>query len=159
MSQTERSVLIISSHVALYERLVTEAGFTVVAAADLPPAGERLAELSDPAYIVLDVDLPGEQGFEVVDRLRSIVPRARILLVVNQEWQAAHSRAHGLAAVLGRSDLLELGRRLNVLAAKAAHQRDYDRRSGDERRLEQVWAKVGWQKRFDIRRAEDRIAV
>lgn len=157
MSESPRSVVIISSHIALFERLVSDAGFTVAGAADLPTNGERLVELFQPSFVILDSDLPGEQDFDSIRRLQQIAPSARIVFVVSQQWLLSDTSSLGLAAVLGRDDLLELGRLLLDLETSAKTSGDrLERRSGRDRRLVQDWTKIGWDYRRHGRRADDR---
>ena len=157
MSESPRSVVIISSHVALFERLVGNAGFSVVGAADLTMNGERLVELFEPAFVILDTDLPGEQDFAAISRLREAAPNTRVLLVVNDGWGTSNPGNLGVAGVLGRDDLLELGGLLLDLEASAQKSGDrLERRSGRDRRMVQDWSKVGWEYRKHGRRADDR---
>ncbi len=157
MSESPRSVVIISSHIALFERLVNDAGFSVVGAADLMINGERLVELFQPSFVIFDSDLPGEHDFAAIDRLRDAAPDARILLIVNQQRSGSDTSSLGVAGVLGRDDLLELGSLLFDLETTAAKSNALlERRSGRDRRLVQDWSKIGWEYRNQIRRADDR---
>ena len=157
MSQSPRSVVVISSHIALLERLVTENGFTVVGAADLAVNGERLVELFEPTYIVLDTDLPGEQGFSPIERLRRVAPNAHLLVLVGQQWDRAHASRLGVSAVIARDDLLDLGRiLLDLERSSSGAAGRLERRSGRDRRVVQDWSKIGWEYRRETRRADDR---
>lgn len=157
MSDSSRSVVIISSHIGLYERLVNDAGFAVVGAADLMVNGERLVELFQPSFVIFDSDLPGEHDFAAIDRLRDAAPHARILLIVNQRRSGSDTSSLGVAGVLGRDDLLDLGPLLFDLESAAAKSNaPLERRSGRDRRLLQDWSKVGWEHRNQTRRADDR---
>ena len=157
MSDSPRSVVIISSHVALLERLVGDTGFSVVGAADLMINGERLVELFEPSFVIVDSDLPGEHDVAGIGHLQEVAPNARILLIVNQNLSMSDTSSLGVAAVLGRDDLLELGSLLLDLerAAAKSHAR-LERRSGRDRRLSQDWSKIGWEYRSQTRRADDR---
>ncbi len=158
MSQSPRSVVVISTHVALLERMVANAGFTVVGAADVLVNGERLVELFEPSFLIIDFDLPGEHDLAAVERLRQQAPHTRIVLVVShQYWAPDETSALGVAAVLLRDDLLELGALLLDLEASAPPVGDrLERRSGRDRRIVQDWSKVGWEYRTAVRRADDR---
>ena len=158
MSDSQRSVVIISSHIALFERLVGDAGFSVVGAADLAINGERLVELFQPTFVLFDADLPGEQDFAAIDRLRAAAPQTRVVLIVSQRWSPSDSTTLEVAGILGREDLLELGPLLLELEASASTANaQWDRRSGRDRRVVQDWTKIGWEYRRDVRRADDRL--
>ena len=158
MSPSPRSVVVISTHIALLERLVANAGFTVAGAADLMINGERLVELFQPAFALVDTDLPGEQDLAAIERIRHVAPNAQVILVVGQDWHGTDTGSLDVAAVIARDDLLGLGPLLLDLEAKAAAAAGerLERRSGQDRRMVQDWTKVGWEYRQRGRRAEDR---
>ncbi|MEM9465903.1 MAG: response regulator [Actinomycetota bacterium] len=156
MSDSPRSVVIISTHIALFERLVGDAGFSVAGAADLMVNGERLVELFDPSFVIYDSDLPGEQDTAAIARLRQAAPNARIVLVVSQNWALSDTGSLGVSAILGRDDLLELGPLLLDLETAAQTTDHFERRSGRDRRQVQDWTKIGWEYRTTTRRADDR---
>lgn len=159
MIDPKRTVVIVSTHIALIERLVLDAGFAVVGAADNSFNGERLAEHFQPEVIVLEHDLPGEQDFAMIDRLGRVAPSARILLIVSQHWSTSDTSTLGIAGVIGRDDLPNLGDKLHDLEHTidlTAESGQFERRSGRDRRVHQDWTKVGWERRRGVRRAVDR---
>jgi CheY-like chemotaxis protein len=64
---------------AVAAELLAERGFDVVMAAD---GGQALAAVADlcPDGILLDINLPGRDGFSVAASLAAVCPRARIVL-------------------------------------------------------------------------------
>ena len=62
------------------KRILSEAGYDVITACDGLHAIERLAE--EPALIVLDVNMPGLDGYGVCERLREFGSRYQRLPVV-----------------------------------------------------------------------------
>ena len=157
MTDSLRTVVVISTHAALLERLVRDAGFSVAGTADTMINGERLVEFLEPAYVIVDSDLPGGYDFSAIGSLRRLCPQARILLVVNQRLSMSDTSALGAVAVLARDDLLELGPLLRDLeSAAATSNRNLERRRGRDRRRVQDWSRTGWEYRQRIRRADDR---
>lgn len=156
MTETPRSVVVVSTLAGAIERLVTDAGFTVLGAADNTFNGEQLAAHFQPDIVVLDNELPGEQDLAMIGRMREAVPTARIVLIVSQHWSSSETSSLGIAAVIGRDDLLALGDRLHDLEPSiglVTPNGQVERRSGRDRRVRQDWSKVGWEKRTSVRRA------
>ena len=154
-----RRVVVISTHISLIEKLVTDAGFEVLGAAENAFNGERLVSHFAPDVVILENDLPGEQDLSVVGRIRAAAPQARILLIVSQHWSTSDTSSLGIAGVIGRDDLLQLGDRLHDLEHTidlTSVTGQIERRSGRDRRVHQDWTKVGWERRRSMRRASDR---
>ncbi|MEO0491827.1 MAG: hypothetical protein AAF081_00275 [Actinomycetota bacterium] len=160
MDDAKRTVVIVSTHIALIERLVTEAGLVVVGAADTSVNGERLVEHFQPEVIVVENDLPGEPDVGMVERLGRMAPSARILLIVTQHWSPSATSTLGVAGVIGRDDLHLLGDKLHDLEHSidlTSTSGQIERRSGRDRRVVQDWLQVGWERRRSVRRAADRV--
>lgn len=154
-----RRVVVISTHISLIEKLVTDAGFEVLGAADTGFNGERLVSHFAPDVVILENDLPGEHDLSLIGRVRSAAPQARILLIVSQHWSTSDTSSLGIAGVIGRDDLLQLGDRLHDLEHTidlTSSTGQFERRSGRDRRVHQDWTKVGWERRRTMRRATDR---
>ena len=158
---TQRSAVIISSHVSLLEPLVERGGFSVIGAADNVMNGERLAQHFRPDIIVLENDLPGELGINAIPSLGVLSPESRVVLVVNEHWSPDHTSSLGTSVVIGRDDLIHLEDRLHdletVIDLRSSDFGGVERRSGRDRRVQQDWSKVGWERRRDPRRAVDRV--
>ncbi len=77
--------------------LLEAAGFRVVAATD-GPAGVALARSAPPDIIVLDVQLPAMDGYQVARALRSIAALDRVPIVAVTSYAMAGDREKILAA-------------------------------------------------------------
>lgn len=80
------TVIVVDAAVAVRNRLVArlrEAGLVVVGEAASGDAALALALATLPAAIVLDVDLPGSRGLELVVLLKAAVPGVVLLVLTN----------------------------------------------------------------------------
>ena len=164
MSATsQRSAVIISTHVSLLEPLVERGGFAVAGAADTVMNGERLVQHFRPDVIVLENDLPFEQGVHAIPSLTALSPESRVVLVVNEHWSADHTSSLGTSIVIGRDELPDLEERLHALETvidlRSTAYAGIERRTGLDRRAVQDWSKVGWERRNAVRRAADRVGA
>ena len=126
MGQPQRKVLVIEdSHVIqrLIEVCLRPAGFDVELRGDGPSGLEAAAEV-DPDVIVLDVGLPGMDGWEVLSHLRADARTAETKVLVltahAQDQTRAKAETSGASAFLTkpfRPD--ELRRVVNQLAGPA----------------------------------------
>jgi two-component system OmpR family response regulator len=95
-----KRILIIEDDVdqrnALAHRLRFE-GYDSVLAADVPGA-VRLARINRPDLIILDLGLPGGDGYLVVERLRAMPDLAAIPILVISARDAAQEKARALSA-------------------------------------------------------------
>ena len=102
-------------------RLAVEPDMTVVG--ETGKAGEAvyLAQALDPDVIVVDVGMRGAEGFDLLQRLRDVVPTARLIVLTlhGDEETRVRAREAGAQAFLeksgGAADLLEVIRRLAAL--------------------------------------------
>ena len=76
-------------------RLLSSADWKTEAFSD-PLAFLRYAEVNRPAVVVLDVWMPGMNGLEVQQRLRSISPATRVVILTSKD--DPHVRSKALAA-------------------------------------------------------------
>lgn len=81
------------------EFLLGQEGYVVTVARDGPEALERAAELS-PDLVLLDVMLPGLDGFEVCRQLRAQEPVPKIVLLTARGRSAERLRGLDLGAEL-----------------------------------------------------------
>jgi CheY-like chemotaxis protein len=72
-------------------------GYNVVAATDGIQA-INVARKEEPDVIVLDLGLPASDGFTVMERLRSIIPLAHILVIVLTAREPLGNRERALSA-------------------------------------------------------------
>lgn len=117
----------------LLTRGLREEGFAVDATADGDDGAWRAVE-NDYDAIVLDVNLPGMDGFEVLERVRARGRRTSVLMLTARG--ALQDRLRGLNS--GADDYLrkpfafeELLARLHALLRRAAPEKDVCLRAGD----------------------------
>lgn len=80
--------------------LSDQPGFEVVAEASSGEEALRVAEECEPNFILLDINMPGLNGLELVGQLRKLVPESKILILTvhnSREYvlHVARSGAHG----------------------------------------------------------------
>jgi DNA-binding response OmpR family regulator len=76
-------ILVIDDNLAVVDILATalgEEGYGVLSAVT-SDEGLKLFILSQPDLVLLDIALPGMNGIEMLKRIRSIVPTARVVMV------------------------------------------------------------------------------
>ncbi len=76
-------ILVIDDEPAVVDILVTclrEEGYGAVGA-ETSDEGLKLAILSRPELVLLDIALPGMNGIELLKRIRSIIPTTRVIMV------------------------------------------------------------------------------
>ena len=81
----KKSVLVVDDHPLIREGLKVIIGksskFEVVGEAGTGAEGFRMAEQLKPDFLVLDISLPDASGIELTRRIKSVCPKARILIV------------------------------------------------------------------------------
>lgn len=83
-----RRVLVVDDHPSFRRcarALLASEGFEVVGEAEDGESGLRLAAELDPDLVLLDIQLPDLDGFEVADRLLSRKPELAIVLVSSRD--------------------------------------------------------------------------
>jgi len=76
-------ILVIDDEPAVVDILVTclrEEGYGALGA-ETSDEGLKLAILSRPELVLLDIALPGMNGIELLKRIRSIIPTTRVIMV------------------------------------------------------------------------------
>jgi DNA-binding NarL/FixJ family response regulator len=85
MVKKKKSILIVDDHPLVREGLKVIIGrssnFEVVGEAGAAREGFRMAEELKPDLMLLDISLPDESGLELTRRIRSALPKARILII------------------------------------------------------------------------------
>jgi DNA-binding NarL/FixJ family response regulator len=98
------SVLLVDDHPFVREGirsfLSDQPGFDVVGEASSGEEALRLAASHRPDFILLDINMPGANGLEIVGQLRKLVPNSKILILTvhnSREYvlHVARSGAHG----------------------------------------------------------------
>ncbi len=157
MSDENRTAVIVAGNLDMLEPLVESAGYFVAGVACTGVNGERMIEYVRPDVIVIENELAGEQGWQLLARFHDLSPASKVVLVVADGWAPTELGAVGAFAVLARSGvgsiveiLHDLDTWIDLHVADGTVQSD--RRSGRDRRLHQDWTKVGWERRDGLRR-------
>jgi putative two-component system response regulator len=115
---------------AYFRRMLESAGYAVVEAAD-GPSGLAAIQRAHPAVVLLDVKLPGLNGFEICRRVRQEVTTRLVPIIVVTALDAQQDRIEGLDA--GADDFLtkpvdkqELMARVRSLARMKQYTDDLD---------------------------------
>jgi len=98
-----RTVLIVDDHGAFRDAargLLEAAGFAVVGTAGDGPQALAEAERLVPDVVLLDIQLPGLDGFDVAERLASRVPAPHVVLTSSRDAITYGERV-GRASVVG----------------------------------------------------------
>lgn len=75
-----------------FERLLSQAQFTITAASNGPEALEKAQSLSSIELAVLDMEMPGMNGLELTARLRKLYPELCIVVAtMHDEHSLMHS--------------------------------------------------------------------
>ena len=157
MAESARTVVVVSNHGALLERVVTDAGFSVVGQAEFAVNAEHLIGHYKPDVVVVENELVGMTGMDAMGGMRTASPASQFVLVVADDWKPENRGDVGAFAVVPRSDLTELEAELNALDDWLDDQSEQavaepERRYGRDRRIRQDWSKVGWERREGPRR-------
>lgn len=75
-----------SAFCAAARQLLERAGFAVVAEAGDGAAGLRAATEHTPDLVIVDVQLPDLDGFDLAERLRGFDPAPEVILTSNLDW-------------------------------------------------------------------------
>jgi DNA-binding NarL/FixJ family response regulator len=105
-----RRVLVVDDHPSFRRcarTLLQSEGFEVVGEAEDGASAVALAEELDPALVLLDIQLPDVDGFEVVSRLLARDPEVAIVLVSSRDRDAYGRRieASGARGFISKADL------------------------------------------------------
>ena len=100
--QSARRVLVVDDHQGFRRcarALLTDAGFEVVGEAETGAAAVSLAGEVEPQLVLLDVQLPDFDGFEVAKRLLAQDPELKIVLVSSRDRMMYGSRIESSGAI------------------------------------------------------------
>jgi len=162
ITDSRRTAAIVATHGSLFDHLVEAAGLRVVGVSSTAVLGEKLVSLTHPDVIVLENELPGEQGIDSLGYLRHASPGSEVILVVPDGLVDVDLARADTFAVLPKSRLADLAPLLEALDSRmdgrrvAARART-ERRSGNDRREHQDWSKIGWDKRRSTDRRQSAV--
>ena len=105
-----RTVLIVDDHAgfrASARAMLEVQGFDVVGDAEDGPAGLDAAERLRPDVVLLDVQLPGKDGFDIADELATKDWAPRVVLISSRRRSAYERRLPSapVAGFLGKDEL------------------------------------------------------
>src|SRR5258708_27295176 len=116
-------VLIVDDHREVREgiraMLASERGMRVVGEAASGDEALGIALVLRPDLIVLDHEMPGTRGLDILPKLRVILPDARVVMFTMTTGIARAARLRGAEAVIAKEDLAGLLDVLRRLAAAA----------------------------------------
>ena len=139
-------VLIVDDHREVREGvralLATEPTLRVVGEAASGDEALGVALVLRPDLIVLDHEMPGSRGLDVLPKLRVILPDARVVMFTMSTGISRQARLRGAAAVIAKDDPVGLVAALRGLAAARVEPRP----SGEPRRA-QAFGHNGWWRR------------
>jgi DNA-binding NarL/FixJ family response regulator len=110
MSPTPRRILVVDDHDgfrAAASTLLAAAGYVVVGEAVDGPTALEQARLLRPDVLLLDIQLPGVDGFAVAEELATAQPRLQVVLVSSHDAEAYGERLTSapVAGFLAKSHL------------------------------------------------------
>ena len=154
MNGKNRTAVIVAGDLELLESLVQQAGYDVVGAAENGVSCEQMLSFVHPDVIVVENELIGQPGWQLVPRFVELSPTSKVVLLVADGWT---SDEVGAFAVVPRSNAVALVEILGdldtwIAAHLAQGTVESDRRTGRDRRVSQDWSKVGWERRDQPRR-------
>ena len=117
--------------------LATEPTLTVVGEASSGDEALGIALVLRPDLIVLDHEMPGTRGLQVLPKLRVILPGVRVVMFTMSSGIAGQARVLGADAVVAKDDLTGLVAALRRSAATRAEPRP-------SARSRRAWASSGW---------------
>jgi DNA-binding NarL/FixJ family response regulator len=103
-----RTILIVDDHASFRESarsLLEEEGFEVVGEAENGVTALRLASELRPDVVLLDVQLPDFDGFEVAERLRRLDPAPEVILTSSRDEYAPLVGASAARAFVRKDEL------------------------------------------------------
>ena len=102
MNMTRRSVLVIDdeygARLQVELALMTSRSAAIAGEAANGMRGAELAEELQPDIVVLDLSMPVMDGFEALPLIRTVAPRARVIVRTNDDDPASAARAIELGA-------------------------------------------------------------
>jgi DNA-binding NarL/FixJ family response regulator len=121
-------ILIVDDHpvvrTGLTSMLTTQEGFEVVAAASTGQEALTMTQQLQPAIMLLDLRMPGMNGFEIIDALQHVTNAPRVIVLTSFEteeevYRAVHAGAHGY--LLKSTVQHEMVAAIRAVAAGARH--------------------------------------
>src|SRR3954463_2915780 len=93
--------------------LLVDAGFEIIGEADMAVSALDLVTVTRPDVLVLDVNMPGLSGVEIIRDVGERSPQTAIIVVSAYDVDHLDRLELGTAAVLPKTDLIEFDRVLH----------------------------------------------
>jgi two-component system chemotaxis response regulator CheY len=98
--------------------LLTDAGFEVIGEVDMAISALDLVTVTQPDLLVLDVNMPGLSGVDIMKDVRERSPDTKIIVVSAYGMDHLDELALGAAAVLPKTDLIRFDEVLTEVMAE-----------------------------------------
>lgn len=98
--------------------LLNDAGFDVIGEVDMAVAALDLVSVTRPDVLVLDVNMPGLSGVDIVHDVQERSPDTAIIVVSAYDVEHLDDLALGVAAVLPKTDLMNFDKVLAEVMAE-----------------------------------------
>ncbi|HEV3226595.1 MAG TPA: response regulator [Acidimicrobiales bacterium] len=95
--------------------LLTDAGFSVVGEVDMAVAALDLVSVTRPDVLVLDVNMPGLSGIDIIRDVRERTPQTEIIVVSSYDVDHLDETELDVAAVMSKSDLVRFDEVLSAV--------------------------------------------
>jgi two-component system chemotaxis response regulator CheY len=86
--------------------LLIDAGFEVIGEVDMAVAALDLVSVTRPDLLVLDVNMPGLSGLDIIRDVNERTPATRIIVISAYDVDHLDELELGVAAVLPKTDLV-----------------------------------------------------
>jgi two-component system chemotaxis response regulator CheY len=86
--------------------LLTDAGFEIIGEVDMAVAALDLVSVTKPDLLVLDVNMPGLSGLDIIRDVNERTPATRIIVISAYDVDHLDELELGVAAVLPKTDLV-----------------------------------------------------
>jgi two-component system chemotaxis response regulator CheY len=98
--------------------LLTDAGFEIVGEVDMAVAALDLVSVTRPDVLILDVNMPGLSGIDIIRDVRERTPNTEIIVISAYDLDHLDEQALGVAAVLPKADLVRFDEVLSRVMAQ-----------------------------------------
>jgi len=130
VKQKPLSVIIVDDSLVIRRRLaamiVELLGVEVVAEASTAPEGLDLTESLKPDVVVVDIRMPGRSGIGMLEDMKALEPKPKIIVLTNYPYVAYRRRCLDLGADHFFDKSTQFERVLDVLREMSSEQREQE---------------------------------
>ena len=98
--------------------LLVDAGFEVIGEVDMAVAALDLVSVTRPDLLVLDVNMPGLSGVDIIRDVQERTPETRVIVVSAYDVSHFDEDELGVAAILPKTDLVRFDQVLTQVMAE-----------------------------------------